>query len=152
MEGGSILDVMAITKSAISVSQAALRLSSGHLLQLRPRLPGVPTFLELRLRLFQGPGPSASSGHAGRTTRTSADFQGPPHLIDAADHHAIGQHVVVVVAPLAGRAGGCGALEDELGNPFNSLRSLAAPLVLRGELSLARACRFCAGKLACVAV
>jgi hypothetical protein len=35
------------------------------------------------------------------------------NLHDAADNLALGEHVVVVLAPMAGRARGIGAFEDE---------------------------------------
>jgi hypothetical protein len=42
----------------------------GHLFQLRPRLPGVPAILKLRLGLIQ-------SRHMGRARHRTVDGQGP---------------------------------------------------------------------------
>jgi hypothetical protein len=46
--------------------------------------------------------------HPGRTDRRGR------RLHDAADDNSVGKHIVIVVAPLAGRARGCGALEGEI--------------------------------------
>src|SRR5262249_53427529 len=37
-------------------------------------------------------------------------------FVDAADHFAIGEHIIVLVRPVTGRAGELGALEDVLGH------------------------------------
>jgi hypothetical protein len=37
------------------------------------------------------------------------------HFQDSADHDAIGKYVIVVIVPLAGRAAGRRAFEDQLG-------------------------------------
>src|SRR6516225_3545029 len=50
----------------------------------------------------------AKRPHPRRTLRRGG------HLHDAADDGTIGEHVEVVVVPLAGRTGGRGALEDQI--------------------------------------
>ena len=44
----------------------------------------------------------------------------------AADYFAVGPHVEIIITPLAGRAGGRGALQDEVILLFNSLRLFPA--------------------------
>src|SRR5215831_11188407 len=49
-------------------------------------------------------------------------------LEDAADNGAIGEHVEIVLVPLAGRARGRGALENQRGHAVPEIRVLNRPM------------------------